>query len=101
MVRTAIDIPDGEMAALEAKAERESRPKDELIREAITRYVAEDCRPLPEAVGIFEDTEVTSSNLDEWLRANWPRSIGMVKEDDGSLRSDNVDDWLKERWRPE
>jgi hypothetical protein len=101
MVRTAIDIPEEEMAALEAKAERESRPKDDLIREAITRYVSEDCRPKPQAVGIVGDTEVTSTNYRDWLRENWPRSIGMIKEDDGSLRSDNVDEWLKEHWRPE
>jgi hypothetical protein len=71
MVRTAIDIPEEKMAALEAIAEREARPRDELILEAIGRYVTEQSRPVPEAVGIFEDTEVDSTNLEEWLRANW------------------------------
>ena len=71
MIKTTIHIPEEEMAALGARAKREGRPKAALIREAITRYVAEDCRPRPKAVGIFSDTEVTSSNLDEWLRVNW------------------------------
>ena len=101
MARTMVDIPEEEMAALEARAERDSRSKDELIREAITRYVSEDCRPRPEAAGIFKDSEVTSTNYRDWLRDNWPRSMGMIKEDDGSLRSNNVDEWLKEHWRPE
>jgi hypothetical protein len=71
VIKTTIHVPEEEMAALEARARREARPKAALIREAIARYVAEDCRPRPKAVGIFSDIEVTSSNLDEWLRANW------------------------------
>jgi hypothetical protein len=71
MIKTTIHIPPEEMAALEALAKREDRSKASIIREAIGRYVTESCPPLPEAVGIFEDTEVDSTNLDDWLRENW------------------------------
>ena len=71
MIKTTIHIPEEEMAALEAIARREDHPKAAVIREAIGRYVTENSRPRPEAVGIFDDTEVDSTNLDEWLRENW------------------------------
>jgi hypothetical protein len=70
-MKTTIYIPDEEMAALDALARRESRPKAALIREAIAQYVAKCRRPSPQAVGIFEDSEVDSTNLDDWLSANW------------------------------
>lgn len=71
MIKTTLHIPEVEMAALEAIARREDRPKAAVIREAIARYVAEVSPPKPEAVGIFEDHEVDSTNIDDWLRENW------------------------------
>jgi hypothetical protein len=30
-----------------------------------------------------------------------PSSIGMIKDDDGTLTSGNVDEWLRANWSPE
>lgn len=79
MIKTTVHIPAEEIAALEALAKHEARSKAALIREAIGRYVTESCYQLPEAVGIFEDIEVDSRNLDDWLRANG-RPKGLVFE---------------------
>jgi predicted transcriptional regulator len=70
-MKTTIYIPDDQMAALDAMAKREARPKAQLIREAIELYVTENAQPMPDAIGIFEDLEVDSTNVDDWLRANW------------------------------
>ena len=70
-MKTTIYIPDDQMAALDAMAKREARPKAQLIREAIELYVVDNAQPMPEAVGIFDDVDVDSSNVDEWLRDNW------------------------------
>ena len=70
-MKTTINLPDEEVAALDALARRESRPKAALIREAIDLYIADRPRPMPKAVGIFEDRDVDSTNIDEWLGANW------------------------------
>lgn len=73
MIKTTIHIPADEMAALEALAKSEARPKAQLIREALSQYVAERGRKLPDWIGMIEDDDgtLTSDNVDEWLRANW------------------------------
>jgi hypothetical protein len=90
MSARTVNIPEEELAALDAIAERESRPMDDLIREAVSQYLATRERTRPAGIGVINEEA-----------PNWPRSIGMIREDDGSLRSDNVDEWLKEHWRPE
>jgi len=76
MKKTTVYLTDEIESGLDAIARRRHRPKADLIREALSVYIADD-------------------------EPAWPRSFGMIKEDDGSLRSDNVDEWLKEHWRPE
>lgn len=71
MLKTTIYITAEEMAALDATARREDRSKAAVIRDAIGKYVVEPNQLMPEAVGIFEDTEVDSTNIDEWLAENW------------------------------
>jgi metal-responsive CopG/Arc/MetJ family transcriptional regulator len=76
MRKTTVYFSDELLADLEAMSRRKHRPKADLIREAVAGYVAED-------------------------QPEWPKSFGMIKDDDDSLRSDNVDEWLRENWRPE
>ncbi len=66
---------------------------------------------LPSWVGSVVDdgTEVTSENVEAWLREHWaadiefdlPRSIGEIIEDDGELTSQDVDEWLRRNWHSE
>jgi predicted transcriptional regulator len=76
MKKTTVYLTDEIESGLEAISRRKRRPKADLIREALADYIADEQPALP-------------------------RWIGMIKDDDGSLRSDNVDDWLKENWHPE
>jgi predicted transcriptional regulator len=74
--KTTVYLTDEIESGLEAISRRKHRPKADLIREALAEYIAEEQPALP-------------------------RWIGMIKDDDGSLRSDNVDEWLEENWHPE
>ena len=71
MNKTTIYLSDEQMSALEAIFRKQGTPKAQLIREAIEQYVVDQSDPLPGAVGIFADDKVNSTNLDEWLTANW------------------------------
>ena len=70
-LKTTIYIPDQQMAELEAASRREQRPKAEIIRDALGEYLCKSAPRKPQSRGIFEDHEVDSTNLDEWLRENW------------------------------
>ena len=76
MKKTTIYLTDELVAGLDAISKKNSRPKAGLIREALAEYIIDEGPALP----------------------SW---IGMIENDDGSLRSDNVDEWLKENWHPE
>ena len=76
MKKTTIYLTEGLDSELDALSRRKHRPKADLIREALSEYIHDEQPALP-------------------------RWIGMIKDDDGSLRSDNVDEWLKENWHPE
>ncbi len=71
MNKTTVYLTDDLTAAYEAFAKQDARPKAEVIREALDTYAANRVRRLPEAVGIFDDDEVNSTNVDDWLRAHW------------------------------
>lgn len=71
MKKTTVYLTDDLTAAYEAFAKQDARPKAEIIREALDAYAANRARRLPEAVGIFDDLGVDSTNVDDWLRANW------------------------------
>ena len=73
MIKTTIYIPEEEMAALDSLAKSESRPKSQLIREALSQYVAERGRNLPSWIGMIDndDSTLTARNAQKWLKANW------------------------------
>jgi predicted transcriptional regulator len=73
MAEITIRIPDEKLAAFEAIAEREARPKDDVILEALDQYLAQRERKLPDWIGSIdiEDETVTARNVKDWIRANW------------------------------
>lgn len=71
MNKTTIYLSDDQMSALDAVSRKQGTPKAQLIREAIEQYVVDQSDNLPGAAGIFADDEVNSTNLDDWLTANW------------------------------
>jgi hypothetical protein len=71
MVETKIHISERQLAELEAAEQREDRPRDEIVQDALDRYFEEHQRRLPQSIGIIEDHEVNSTNFRDWLRENW------------------------------
>lgn len=71
MKKTTVYLTDDQAASFDTFAKQDARPKAELIRDALDAYAANRVRRLPQAVGIFDDLGVDSTNVDDWLRANW------------------------------
>lgn len=71
MNKSTVYFTDEQMATWESLARREARPKAAVLRDALEYYADKVGRRMPSAVGIYEDDEVNSTNVDEWLRANW------------------------------
>ena len=70
MNKSTVYFTDEQMATWESLAKREAKPKAEVLRDALEFYADKVGRRMPSA-GIYEDDEVNSTNVDEWLRANW------------------------------
>ena len=78
MNKMVVELPAGIDAALAHIAERTGRSCPDLVIEALLGFLGEQRRtdpsldyPLPLSVGIIADAEVTSENLEDWLKANW------------------------------
>ncbi len=71
--KTTLYLPTDVKRALEAEGRRSKRPQAQLIREALTRYLADRPRPLPRSIGIVSDGRVTGRTAKAWLRREWDR----------------------------
>lgn len=80
MAKTTLCPPDDVAASYEAFAKQDACPKAEIMRDALDVYAENRGRRLPEAVGIFEDLGVDSTNVDGWLRANWRLDDRLLQE---------------------
>jgi hypothetical protein len=69
MIKTTVNLSSELLADLDALAKKEGRSRAATIRAALDQYLA-DYQPLSPVVGIFDDHEVDSTNLNDWLRAN-------------------------------
>ncbi len=75
MERTTVYLPLELKVSIKAAAKREGSSEAEVIREALTRYLAdhEHERPRPKSIGIASSGRIQSDNLEEWLAENWKR----------------------------
>lgn len=71
MDKTTVYLPRELHQALEDIARRTGRPQAQLIREALTTYVADQETPRPKSAGIFSNAPFSSNEIDEWLEKNW------------------------------
>ena len=76
LIRFTVRFPEELLSSLDEIARREGRSRSAVAREALNRYLHADSELLP-------------------------RSVGMIKEDDGLPGSENVDEWLRANWHPE
>jgi len=71
MEKTTVYLPHELRVALRDLGRRTGRPQAEVIRDALTQYVAQQERPLPRTIGIYASGEVTSDSVEDWLAENW------------------------------
>jgi hypothetical protein len=77
MEKTTLDVPADLLASYAAIARQQRRTVRAIMLDALRAYVQGDepgwaAEPtLPGWVGQLDDTEVTSENVDAWLRSHW------------------------------
>src|SRR5947209_5396558 len=77
MKRTTIFLPEDLEHLLQETARRSRKPQAEIVREALTQYLAKQARPWPRSVGMASDPDesVDSANVKEWIRGRWRREL--------------------------
>lgn len=71
MEKTTLYLPKQLQRELKDAARRTGRPQAELVREALTEYLAKQERPLPSFVGSIDDPNmIQASEAKRWLREN-------------------------------
>ncbi|MGD9711392.1 MAG: CopG family transcriptional regulator [Thermomicrobiales bacterium] len=73
MERTTVYLPTELKVSIKAAARRRGSSEADVIREALTKYIAEPDakRPRPKTIGIIHSGEVQSDRFEEWLEENW------------------------------
>jgi hypothetical protein len=79
LVETVVRLPRDLRDALRAVAAREGRDEGDVMRDAFSDYVRrnrrdidpEGARLLPRSIGIASDPDLSSEDVEEWLKANW------------------------------
>lgn len=73
MEKTTLYLSAETQRDLREEARRSGRAQAELIREALSAYLAKRPRPLPRSVGIAADGKVTGRRSEAWIRREWSR----------------------------
>ena len=76
MESTVIDLPRELREALDDVATRTGQSRAEIIQEALLDFLRRqrrlDADPgWPRSIGMIDDAEVSSADLEDWLEANW------------------------------
>ena len=70
-VRTLIDIPDRQVEDLAAICAAQKLPRTEVIRRAITAYIAAQAAPATDAFGLWGDKAIDGLKYQKKIRAEW------------------------------
>ena len=86
MEKTTLYLPAEIQIALRDAAKRAGRPQAELVREALTRYLADQPRPLPKSIGIAKDLTlgIDLAEVDTWIEREMERDYARYLRDTGS-----------------
>ena len=71
MEKTTLYLPADLQHRLRTEARRRGRPQAELVRDALYAYFRRRKQPLPEFIGIAEDTEFSGRDSEGWLEREW------------------------------
>lgn len=66
----SITIPEDLVESLSRAAAHTGRPETSILREAIEAYMRNFERPVFRSLGVGNDTEVSSTNVKDWLKQN-------------------------------
>ena len=72
MNKTTLYLSPETQRGLRDLARRTGRHQADVIREALELYLRQHVeRPQPRSIGAGEDSELTASASEDWLRAHW------------------------------
>lgn len=88
LVEVVVRLPRELRDALRAVAAREGRDEVDVMRETFIDHVrrnrgdidSEGARLLPRSIGIASDPNLSSEDVEEWLKANWQPEEGWRAE---------------------
>lgn len=59
--------------ALKDAARQSGRPQAELVRDALTEYLAKQPKPRPRSIGVANSGEIPATEVKAWIRAQRDR----------------------------
>ena len=72
-MRTLVDIPDGELEQLTVLSRSRKVSRAELIRQAVSGFLAENKAGLEDSFGLWKKRAVDGVEYQERLRGEWER----------------------------
>ncbi|MEX2236118.1 MAG: CopG family transcriptional regulator [Dehalococcoidia bacterium] len=79
MTKTTIYLPKELHKRLQSRAQSKGRSKASLIRDALTKYLADERVELPSFVGSYKGPAPAdgydSNNIKEWIRETYPAHL--------------------------
>lgn len=76
MTKTTLYLPAELQWALRDEAKRSGTSQAELVRDALTAFLAARERPVPASIGIGADEGLGARESETWLREAWGRRHG-------------------------
>jgi len=73
MEKTTLYLPTELRRALKETARREGKSQAELIREALSAYLARRKKPRLRSLGVGEDPELSGRASEKWLEEAWAK----------------------------
>ncbi|GLV48922.1 hypothetical protein TJA_20250 [Thermus sp. LT1-2-5] len=71
MEKTTLYLPRDLHQALKEASKQEGKSQAEIVREALTLYLAHRKRPALRSLGVGEDEALTGRESEAWLRKAW------------------------------
>ncbi|MDQ3459439.1 MAG: CopG family transcriptional regulator [Deinococcota bacterium] len=75
MQNTTLYLPNKLHLQLKVTAKRQNKSQAELIREVLKGFIEEQPRRVPKSIGAGESSDVTSEDIDDWLKKNWIKDL--------------------------
>ena len=90
MEKTTLYLPAEIQIALRDAAKRAGKPQAELVREALTRYLADQPRPMPKSIGSAKGLTlgIELTEVGAWIEREMERDYARYLRDAGAAVPD-------------